>query len=323
MSSRQNRYINKQRFKLLLRWQIIIGSLFVVVFVLYGLYSYTMYSIGNKSPEVIVSKTGSLGDKINVKAIVLNDETTYYAPEEGYFENMVRENDRVRRNQVVGYFVSKSQARHPMVAITPGIYTTRTDGLEKVFANLNFDNLGIEVFHFKPSVNAGSREHCYGGYPVFKIVNNLNPTRLIIHYRADKGKLTIRPDQPVEIIYRDRKLGSGIVKKANKLSNEVALLAEMADFSPELVGQRYIEATCIFNIKSGYMVPLSAIVVKDSVPGVFYLNGQKVEFKAVRVLKKNNRMAVVEGLEANEMIIKSPGFFLNISNGSKNLYSNR
>lgn len=310
MSLRQDREISRQKFRKILRWLIIMGGLFLLIFVLYNLYNYTIYSMGQKNMEAVAAKYESIGDEAAFEAAVLNEETTFYAPTEGHFENMVKENDKVRRNELIGYFITAAQEKQVKLAITPGMFTLKTDGLEKVFGSIDFETVTPEVFQYKTTTGPEFRSHCYAGYPIFKIVNNLKPTRLLIHFPKKYLKTTIDPGQQIDIVYKGMKLTNATVKKAKRTSTEVILLAELADFNPNLIGQRYIDGKCIFNLQSGYLIPQKAIVTKSSTQGIYCLKEQNVYFKAIKILKKQNEMALVKGLEANDLVIANPGFFL-------------
>ncbi|MEN6460874.1 MAG: HlyD family efflux transporter periplasmic adaptor subunit [Syntrophomonas sp.] len=310
MSLRQDREISRQRFKNILRWQIIIGGLFLLIFVLYNLYSYTVYSISKKNVEVVIGRYGSIGDEVAVKMVVLNEETTYYAPTEGHFENMVRENDKVRKNDLVGYFITASQQKQSMLAANAGMFTLQTDGLEKVFRSVNFATVTPEVFQYKQITGLQLRGHCFTGDPIYKIVNNLKPTHLLIHFPEKNLKTTIKPGQQINVVYKGLKLNNATVKQEKRISKEIILLVELTDFCSELIGQRYIDGKCIYNLQKGYLIPQKAIVTKDSANGIYCLKGQDIYFKVIKILKKQNEMAVVDGLEANDMVIAHPGFFL-------------
>lgn len=309
MSLRRKRETSKQKIKNILRWQIIICGLFLLIFVLYSLYSYTIYRIGKKNTEVVIVRYESVGDQLTAEAAVLNEETTYYAPADGHFENIVKENDKVRKNDLVGYFISSSQQdKQPVLANTPGMFTLKTDGLEKVFQSINFATVTPEVFHYKPSKEQ-YQEYCYNGYPVYKIVNNLKPTRLLIHFPQKEFKTKFYPGQHLDIVYNDIKISNCEIKNVKRISDEVVLLAELADY-PNIIDRRYIECQLIFNPQNGCLLPQKAIVAKGSKKGVYCVKGQDAFFKTVNILKKQKDMVLVEGLEANDMVIAHPGFFL-------------
>jgi putative membrane fusion protein len=260
--------------------------------------------------EIVVGKYGTIGDEIAVNAVVLNEEITFYAPCEGHFENMVKENDKVRKNELVGNFITASQEKKPMLATTPGIFTTRTDGLEKVFSSFDFETATSEVFHYKLSTGRQLPDHSYTGNPIYKIVNNLRPTRLLIHFPQRGLKTKINPSQRVEIVYNDLKFSNAKIIHEKKISKEIILLVELNDFCPNMIDKRYIDSKCIFNMQSGYLLPQKTIVTKDSTKGIYCVKGQDVNFKPIRVLKSENEMVLVKGLDANDMVIAHPGFFL-------------
>jgi hypothetical protein len=77
-----------------------------------------------------------------------------------------------------------------------------------------------------------------------------------------------------------------------------------------LLAKRYIDCKCLFNLQNGYLLPQKAVVTKDSTKGIYCVKGQDVYFKPIKVLKQQNKMLLVEGLEANDMVVARPSFLL-------------
>lgn len=309
MSLRLNRELNRRRQKRVLKWIFIICGVIIAIFIVRVLYSYGVNSISKYNTDIVVPAYGTMGTELTGRAVILNEEDTAYAPSEGRFENMVKENDKVRMGDLTGYFITAS-GQQRLLASTAGIFTRKTDGLEKVFQSVDINTVTSEVFKYRSTTEPEFQKHCYAGYPIYKIVNNLRPTRLLIEIMNKDLDTAIKPDQQIQIDYGKYKFNHAVIQSVGQETEQTRFIAELDNFYPQLLGLRYIDIKLLVNPRSGYVIPQNSLVTHSKIVGIYCLKGQQTYFKQVKVLKASGQNVLVEGIKENDMVVAHPGFWL-------------
>lgn len=301
MSRRQQRLYRREKTRLILRW-LIAGSLTILVICLaINFCERALNSLARYNREVVSPQTGCLEETCQGDAIVMHDEETYYAPSEGYFENAVREGERVRVGSTAGFYSTVNGKRIKVEVPATGIYTKHTDGLENAFKHVPLEDLVPEAFAYKPSETVKSG-HYYQGDAVFKIVDNIKPTEVLVRVQ---GLLPEQAGKDHEVVLRcgSRELGKALINRIIQLGPEHFLLLQCREFHQSLTKDRFLNLTIIFDRQEGTIIPQKALRSKGSETGIYCIEGERIYFRSVTVLKRQKDMVVVEGLQPNELII--------------------
>lgn len=256
----------------------------------------------NRQVEMV--NYGTVEDKLAAKAVVINSEEVAYASVAGRFENMVKDQEKVGRQSLLGYYLS-SQGKIQVRAIKAGIFMLATDGLEEVFAQLDFASLTPEVFKYK-ALNYGRGQNLEIGQPVYKLVDNLVPTRLLVHFPQDAADFSIKANQKVNIIMAGREIGPASIREVKQESGETILLLEFTDFREQYLGLRFVEIEVLFNTLTGFLVPEKAVIEHEGKKGIYCLNGEDITFRPVQILGQKDRTLIVDGLNKNDWIVTNP-----------------
>ncbi|PKM76324.1 MAG: hypothetical protein CVU90_12995 [Firmicutes bacterium HGW-Firmicutes-15] len=271
-----------------------------------------IYQLGQNSYSTIVklnrdikvAEYGHMEDRLSGEAIVLNKEEIASAQFEGRFENMVKDREKTRKGTLLGYYIS-SRGQTPLQAPVSGIFMRRTDGLEEVFREINLQAVSPEIFQYKTSAVAEDRP-IQAGQAVYKIVNNLEPTRLLVHFPLERIDFDIVAKQQVNVFLAGKDLGTVIVKDMKKDFGEIVMILEFKDFQEELLNQRYIGVELVFNSCSGFLVPEKALVEREGKKGIYCTKDEDITFKPVDIIKIKGGKAIVEGLNKNDILVLNP-----------------
>ncbi|HHW61387.1 MAG TPA: hypothetical protein GX404_05735, partial [Syntrophomonadaceae bacterium] len=298
-----SRTLQNKRKKKVIR-AIITGLIFVLVAaILYFLGKYIWLLADDLQQKSIVVQRGSLEKEIKGRAVVLQVESTYYAKSQGYFENAVTELEKVRRGALVGYFVSNNQ-KTPMYADQPGLFTMQIDGLEKALHQFDFERSADRVFDYKPAPTSNALIE--SGQGMYKIIDNLSPTRLCIKVKNHNTDFLPQIGQQLYIITRNNQEYTVNVEKIKTESNALYLLVRMEEFYPDLLRERFLDVKLIQRSPEGHIIPEKALVKRGNKRGVYCLKGEKLIFKPVQTLMKKDDQLVVKGLEDNDFVVLSP-----------------
>jgi putative membrane fusion protein len=271
-----------------------------------------IYQLGHNTYSIIVklnrnikvAEYGHMEDKISGEAIVLYKEELASAQFEGRFENMVKDREKTRKGTLLGYYIS-SRGQTPLRAPISGIFMRRTDGLEEVFREINLQAVSPEIFNYQTSIVAEDKP-IQPGQPVYKIVNNLEPIRLLVHFPIENLDFDIVEKQQVKVFLVGKDLGRATVKELKTDFGEMLMILEFNDFQEQLLNQRYIKIELVFDSRSGYLVPEKALVEKEGKKGIYCTKDEDIIFKPVDIIKIKDGKAVVEGLNKNDMVVINP-----------------
>ncbi|CFX57331.1 Uncharacterized [Syntrophomonas zehnderi OL-4] len=304
MSDRMKRHEREIVKKRLLKCALLILILFLGTGLIYKTGQNISVWYGRKQLDTTVPIYGCLEDKLKGQGLVLRSEITVKAPTVGRFENAVAERDKVARSTLVGYYLNSGR-KTALYAPTAGIYTRRVDGLEAALSDIKLASVGPEVFKYQPLLPPNTDE-IKAGQGVFKIVNNLIPSLILAHFPVSDPDLTINKQQKVKLLVKDKSLGFFQVADYKRDNDEIFLLLESDDFLEELLDSRLLEVEMVYNSSDGYLVPQKSLVKRGQEKGIYCTKGENIIFKTVKVLDQKDDIAVIEGIEANDIIVVNP-----------------
>lgn len=304
MSDRMKRHAREMKKKRLLKYALLILIAFLGVGLIYKTGQNISVWYSRKQLETTVPTYGCLEDKLQGQGLVLRSEITVTAPAVGRFENVVAEKEKVARSTLVGYYLTSGH-KTALQAPAAGIYTRRVDGLEAALSDIKLELVGPEVFKYKP-LPPPATEEIKAGQGVYKIVNNLIPSLILAHFPLRDPDLTINEQQAVELVVQGKSLGLFKVMDSKQDFNELILLLESSEFLENLLDSRLLEVEMVFNSRDGYLVPQKSLVNRGQEKGIYCTKGERIIFKTVKVLDQKDDIAVIKGIEANDLIIVNP-----------------
>ncbi len=305
MSGRIARSVKKRK-----RESIIKYALFILITVmLLGL----IYKVGQNlssqyyknQRETAVLSYGSLEDRLIGEGLVLRNETVWKAPFNGHLENVAAEREKVRCHDLLGYYINSGE-KMAVRASASGIYTARVDGLEQVLHEINLQTIGTEVFKYKEQTAVPGAE-IIKGQGVFKIINNLIPSRLLLHFSPTSRNIQLSKGQKVQLYVDSRPSGDFTILDYNWNSGELLILVEGNEFREDLLNKRLIKVEIILDSRSGYLVPEKSLINRGKEKGIYCTKNEEIVFKPVKVLKLKDDKALIEGLKPTDIIIVNPG----------------
>jgi putative membrane fusion protein len=254
--------------------------------------------------HVEMATRGTIEDKLTAKAVIINNEEVAYASSPGQFENLVKEKEKVGRQTLLGYYLS-SAGKTQIRANKSGIFVRNTDGLEDALSQLDFQSVTPEVFKYKV-IDYGRQQNIETGQPIYKLVDSLVPTRLLVHFPEGAADFEIKANHKVKINMAGKEVGTAVISQIKRDFGETLLLLQFNDFREQLLGLRYIEVEVLFDSLEGFMVPEKAVTENQGKKGIYCLNGEDITFKPVQILGQKDHTLVVDGLSVNDMIVTNP-----------------
>jgi putative membrane fusion protein len=304
LSRRMARLERKDKRMSVVRVLLLLGLGFLALGLVYRLSINTISTVSKLNRDVKVAEYGTMEDKLSGPAIVLNKEDIVPAVATGHFDNMAKDQEKISKGALLGYFVT-AQGQIPLRAQESGTFMRKTDGLESVFSNMDLKAVTPEVFKYK-TTEVKEDQPVLAGQPLYKIVDSLEPTRLLVHFPLDKINFDIKPGQQVKILLGGKELGNAVILDTRQDFGELLLMVKFKGFQEELLQQRFVEVEVVFNTYSGYLIPEKALIEKDGKKGIYCSNGEDITFKPVNIIKTKDGIDLVEGLKQNDMIVTNP-----------------
>lgn len=265
-----------------------------------------MISLYNKNQrETAVLSYGCLEDRLKGEGLVLRNEAVWQAPANGRLENLVAEREKVRRHDLLGYYINSGN-KIAIKASGAGIFSARLDGLEAVLQEISLQTTGLEVFKYKTQTAVPGAE-IIKGQGVCKIVNNLIPSQLLLHFSPASRNMQLSKGQKVQLYVDSRQLGNFTIRDYKWDSRDLFILVEGNEFREDLLNKRLVEAEIILDSRSGYLVPEKSVVNRGKEKGIYCTKSEEIVFKPVKVLKQKDDKALIEGLNPTDIIIVNPG----------------
>jgi putative membrane fusion protein len=263
-----------------------------------------MVAYNHHQRDTVFAQYGAIEEKLQGRGLVLQTETVFNAPATGFFENMVRDGSKVRINTLVGYYTSLEEKKS-LRACASGLFTRQIDGLEGVLQNVTVASAGPEIFSYRTQHHDPGDEF-KNGQGVYKIVNNLEPTRLILQFSQRKGDPDITKDQPASLSVDGKQLGECTILDFKNDFNKLVVMVETNGYKEELLNKRQVKAELTLKSPSGYLIPEKSVIYRGKEKGIYCMDGEEIIFRPVQVLAVKDGTAVVEGLEPNDMVIIKP-----------------
>lgn len=304
MSHRLEKKQRDRKKKSILKYALLILTMAMVAGLFYGVGQNLLTAYNQQRQETVLAHYGYMEDKLQGNGLVLRSETVVPASASGFFENIVSDGQKVALHTLLGYYLCRGE-KTPMRAATTGLFTRQLDGLEEALQDVKLATVGPELFSYRPQHHDPKGEF-KAGQSVFKIVNNLQPTRLILQFPLQELNPKIAQNQIVALSIDGQSLGQCTVIDFKKDFKKLVMMVETADFREELLNRRQVEVMLIMNSQSGYLVPEKSLFDRGQEKGIYCTKGEEILFRPVKVLAIKEGTALVEGLQANDMVILKP-----------------
>lgn len=254
--------------------------------------------------DTVLAQYGAIETTLQGQGLVLRREIVYKAPAVGFFENMVSDGSKVKINALLGYYLSRGE-KITLRALTSGLFTRQTDGLEGALQDITLSSAGPELFSYRPQHHDPEAEFKLG-QGVYKIIDNLAPTRLLLQFSQPKTSFALKENQKASISVNGIQLGDCRVIDYKNDFNKLVVMVETAEFREDLLHERHVNAELTLKSESGYLLPEKSLFNRGPEKGIYCIDGEEIIFKTVQVLTVEDGIAVVEGLLPNDMVITKP-----------------
>lgn len=189
----------------------------------------------------------------------------------------------------------------------PGLFSHYTDGWEGRSGPLYLEGDAFERVRPRGTYTAVG-DLVRIGSPLGKIVDNwrwryslvlpLHEGRVLVDYPRLEIEFAFSPGETVPA-----RLESYERDDSRRLMSLTYILER------QVIGfeqARWTEATLLFRRREGIIVPEEALFEKEGRRGVYLNQGGRVVFQPVKILDRQDALALVEGLNAGQMIINRP-----------------
>ncbi len=200
-------------------------------------------------------------------------------------------------------------------ALKSGYFVSKTDGYEKVFTDIDLENLTYEFLSkAKPENNEndiiGKIVSDYEWYIAAEVSINNSLSFKEGEALTLETAIKTSPELPVT------------VKKINisEASSKAVIIFSCNQMSSELATMRSGPMTVIKSQYSGLKIPRKALRVVDSVRGVYVKNGMQLEFIPINIVFKTENFIICEKLPENEDGLK---LYDEVVVKGKNLYDGK
>lgn len=306
MSLRKERIEKRGKRKGIMRFALLVVASLLVMGILFQIGSNMQRAIVRFNRDIKVVEYGTLEDRFGGPAVVINRETILTSAENGRFENMVKEKEKIPRGALLGYFIT-DQGKIPVRAANSGIFMRQTDGLEDTFRDLDIQAVNGDTFNLKTYSGANDALQIIPAGTAFgKVLDSLQPTRVLIKLPGEDFDLELKTRHQVKLFLGDNSLGKAYLLDIKRDPDATYVLLEFDKFSEELLGQRNTELEVVFNTYSGYLVAEKAVVERSGKKGIYCANGEEIYFKPIELIKTKDGLAVVDGLDVNDMVVNNP-----------------
>lgn len=246
------------------------------------------------------------------EAVVIREETLIVAPEDGVFEPIVLEGEKVAVGRTIGYVKTQAATdkvdsiKVPVKASKAGLVSYHPDGLEDVLKPDLLNNLDID----KISALLAEKQEALFTFPkvekgkaMCKILDNLINPFLYIQYSNETAGAAIEKGQEMTVRFPDGITTGVIVRDAKKGNNQFVIMAEVFD-APDLdLEKRFIPINLISNNYEGVVISAKALVKENGEDGVFVSKKGVCKWIKVEVIGYVGEEAVVSGLDAGSQYI--------------------
>ena len=305
MSKRMARNDRARTRKMILRLVILILVLGLTGSLVYLGGRNLMFAYHKHQRDTVLAQYGTIEQKLQGEGWVIRRETVFQAPAIGFFENMVSDGSKVSINTLLGYYLNRDE-KIALRASMSGLFTRQIDGLEEVLGDINLSAAGPETFSYRTQQHDPEAEF-KPGQGLYKIVDNLEPTRLLLQFPPPKDDPKLAQGQPASLRVNGRGLGKCTVIDFKNDFDKLVVMVETPDFREDLLNTRKADAELTMKSPYGYLVPEKSLLNNGKEKGIYCIDGEEICFKPVQVLAVRYGIAVVDGLQPNDMVIVKTG----------------
>jgi putative membrane fusion protein len=261
------------------------------------------------------AEVGILEEKVPAKAVVIREERVVTAQAAGTFMPQVAEWEKVGVGQIIGYLATeKSTASGDKVKIAvkapvPGLVSYSPDGLEGVLTADLLSDLDTERLSLLLEKNQGSVApvtQVESGKPVVKIVDNLVYPYLYIKLPPNSLKDLPKKDDSFTVSFSQQIKRRTIVADIKTDTSGIYLILEIIDFEDLDLKTRFVSLDIVPLSFQGIILPVEALVQKESQDGVIIPKKGIAKWTEVEVKGVINDQAVVDGLHVGDQYILNP-----------------
>ncbi len=249
-------------------------------------------------------------------------ETYVIAPADGAVEPVVTEGNRVRKGNAV--FRVGDQIAYTNFA---GLVSYELDGLEGVedLSTVCATDLAAryEAQQAEPEAESPAEQdteaeqeplstEAVAGEAYAKVIDNLGDIFLYISVPRTEytASLEVGGSFPVRLADLDYEVQATLVDAADAAGGERYLKAKLTDVREQAFAQRLYAVELPYNRMTAIAIPVEALIERDGVQGVYYLQKGFAFWQPVTVsqVRESDGLAVIsEGLESGALIVTTPG----------------
>ncbi|KXS45090.1 MAG: hypothetical protein AWU54_599 [Candidatus Frackibacter sp. T328-2] len=275
----------------------------LIIFVLSFLFNLFIHT----TSKTVLTEYGQVTKSLEGEGLFIRDETTVITPISGLLKIEVPEGKKVKASTLVAK-VENNNREYKLYNHESGLISYYVDGLESTLNPKDLERLTYSYFQkIRYKINqVQNGDKLNSGRPVFKVINNFSlylvmPISKTKTYLFESGmgvnfKLTE---------YSNNKFNAH-VKEIITSQDKNLLVLQVKKFIPLFAKLRKTDVKLIRSSYNGIVVPVSALVNKNSKTGVLVSKNDTFTFNEVKVLSKNQERAIVKGISLGVKILKEP-----------------
>lgn len=255
-----------------------------------------------------------LEENIPIDAVCIREEIEITASEDGVFEPVILEGEKVAAGKTIGYIKTQAATANAdsiKVAIKApraGLVSYKPDGLEEVLKPNLLDELDIDkvsALLTEQKDEASAFPKVERGKPICKIVDNLiNP---FLYIQCDDSFVKeIKSGQAMSVRFPNGITSRIIVREIKKSDTQSVVLAEVFDAPDLKLEKRHVDLELIIKSYEGVAVLKDALVTNIGEKGVFIPRKGVCQWIKVELKGDVGGEAVVTGLDAGSQYIVNP-----------------
>lgn len=217
-------------------------------------------------------------------------------------KNKIREkNIKTMQESLQDLKVDLQNTEHTVYAPISGIISYNIDGMEELLSPSNIQNITYDKIKDinikKPKTKREKRSFVDSNQPVLKIIDNFS------YYMAVpmKNKLQEGKNYVVKFTSFNKATKGKLIQTANK--PEFLGIFRLNSDIKELLNERKVEVEVLVDSFYGKIVPTDSLITLEGKEGVYLIKRSKRFFKPVKVIAKNDKYAIIEGLKIGDKIL--------------------
>lgn len=304
-NARQQRIDQEKRRKQAGGLAIILVVFFLVFCVSHGLFRVIKDSIISSRLDYQSAVAGEVEQGIGVKGIIIRPEKVVLAPFQGRFENVVMDGERVRQGTVVGHlYPTDGSAPRVIKAPFTGMIVFGVDGLETALSNFDFISCSSQLLDYQANYRALAGTEITSGQPLFKIVDNLAPLKIVISFKLAAFAEPWESGKKVTLSHAGKRYRAEVTALKGSGGQGMALLTIPGN--DQLGKLRTTSFTVVETKAQGVTIPTSALVHSGAGVGVYVLENGQAACQPVTITCQNQARVVVEGINNGDLVLANP-----------------